>query len=89
MQEKKFSTFAAGFVLLYALSRRGGPDSYREVDTPVFAGVVELVDTLVSGTSAARLGSSSLPTCTDYSPSKRWAFFVVQGRREVYAAFWR
>ena len=55
--------------------RCGVPDSYREVVTLLNfypqrvgihenAGVVELVDTLVSGTSAARLESSSLSTCT-------------------------
>ena len=54
------------------------------------AGVVELVDTLVSGTSAARLGSSSLPTCTLRKNLRSPGGFLctekllMVGRREVY-----
>ncbi len=38
--------------------------------------MVELVDTLVSGTSAARLGGSSPLTCTKKNPSGRRGFLV-------------
>ncbi len=43
-----------------------------------FAGVVELVDTLDLGSSAARCGSSSLPARTKQKASwKQGAFFVL------------
>ncbi len=35
------------------------PDSYREADTPIDAGVVKLVDTLDLGSSASRCEGSS------------------------------
>ena len=49
-------------------------DSYRNYW--INAGVVELVDTLDLGSSAARCGSSSLPTCTK-AEEKSSAFFVL------------
>ncbi len=45
-----------------------------------YAGVVELVDTLDLGSSAARCGSSSLPTCTEIKASLfRGAFLLYDG----------